>query len=832
VGAAIGLGVLGLVGSSAYESSTATAALDAQLEETCATDTGVALGAHDAAELDVYDGLAADIDHVAPALRTGYSVPLAWVPSGAATQPASTMVLVARDGQFSQLGAPVAEPAVGELVVPDWVDADGPLAVGNVVDVRPARDGDPQAEPVSLTVASRYPDIPVRPEPEFWCAWREAIRPTVLGDRLAPVVLVHPGTLELLPEGSTAVSWELWPDREGLRRDQAAGLVDEQRALLERVAELEARPELAAGTLGLETLVRRSGSVADFVALSIAPSRYAAALAALVLLCGAGVLVAREQQHELRLRALRGVGPVGIARDQLHWLVPTTLVGALAGGLLAVAGVWLLGPSPLIEPAALISGSAAGVVGWLIGLVVVALLIGWRGAALVDRRERRRTRVPFVFEGLLVVAAVWSFLRLDRLGGVRQVGVEVRGGDLAAQSFPLLGASAVVALMWRPTTWAVRRLRGTGGGLSPGPLLGWRRVTADAAISTTVVLATAASVAFAFQAELLTASVGRLLDDKAELFTGSDLAISVLEEPAALDGLGAAATSVARVEVDDGSMTVLAVDPATFADVAFWRDDAMDVGLDDAMSAITADGSARVRAISVDPSVDEQLGPRTVGIGGRDVEIDVVLDAAFFPGFRHREPLLVIDRSTLEARAPLQVWVKDPQPDVLGALEAQGVRVTSVNAADDVFSVTSFLATQWAYTSLAILGALIGLVTLLAQLLVLDARQGSRRVAHVLARPMGLRRRDETVAIAVEIGLPLLVGVAFGGVIGWLGARLAIERLDSLRDLEPPGVLVSDVDTLLIAVAVSLVAVVVGALIGRISLARTRPMEVMRGAAD
>ena len=62
MGAAIGLGVLGLVGSSAYESSTATAALDAQLEETCATDTGVALGAHDAAELDVYDGLAADIN--------------------------------------------------------------------------------------------------------------------------------------------------------------------------------------------------------------------------------------------------------------------------------------------------------------------------------------------------------------------------------------------------------------------------------------------------------------------------------------------------------------------------------------------------------------------------------------------------------------------------------------------------------------------------------------------------------------------------------------------------------------------------------------------------
>ena len=148
-----------------------------------------------------------------------------------------------------------------------------------------------------------------------------------------------------------------------------------------------------------------------------------------------------------------------------------------------------------------------------------------------------------------------------------------------------------------------------------------------------------------------------------------------------------------------------------------------------------------------------------------------------------------------------------------------------------VFNVTSFLTVRWAYATLSILGVLVGIVVLLAQLLVLDARRQSRQAAHVLTTRMGLTMRGEAIGLVAELGPALASGAALGVLLGWLVTRVSISRLDSLRHLAPPARLASQPSAalpILVAVVGSLVVLVA---VGLVMIRRTRAMEVMRGTA-
>ena len=169
-------------------------------------------------------------------------------------------------------------------------------------------------------------------------SYRGEIRPNSLGDRPPPLLLASDATFDLLPVASWFRVWQLWPDADGLRRDQAATLASGLEAVIDREHTALGLETGGAEPVGLEAQVRRSGQVANFVALTIAPVRYAAVAAALTSPCAAGLLAARAQRRELRLRALRGVGVFGLARLQVRWLVPVTLVGAAAGASAAGGG--------------------------------------------------------------------------------------------------------------------------------------------------------------------------------------------------------------------------------------------------------------------------------------------------------------------------------------------------------------------------------------------------------------------------------------------------------------------------------------------------------------
>jgi hypothetical protein len=217
----------------------------------------------------------------------------------------------------------------------------------------------------------------------------------------------------------------------------------------------------------------------------------------------------------------------------------------------------------------------------------------------------------------------------------------------------------------------------------------------------------------------------------------------------------------------------------------------------------------------------------------RPIEVRPVATARWFPGLRNGATLVVVDASALRALIPTatEIWLRDPPPDAVARLSAAGLVVRSPRDLTEVFDVTSFLTVRWSYATLTMLAALVGIVVLLTQLLVLDARRQNRQAAHVLTTRMGLTAKGEAIGLVAELAPALISGAALGVLIGWIVSRASVARLDSLRQLRPPARLIAEPST-----AIPLVVGVVGTLVllvvvGVVMVRRTRVMEVMRGTA-
>ena len=191
------------------------------------------------------------------------------------------------------------------------------------------------------------------------------------------------------------------------------------------------------------------------------------------------------------------------------------------------------------------------------------------------------------------------------------------------------------------------------------------------------------------------------------------------------------------------------------------------------------------------PLDDKQL--RSVQGGGMLVQ--PVADAAFFPGFRNGATLVVVDRQAL-ADATFgvaeEIGIRQPPADAATQLTSAGIVVRSPRERADVFEVTSFLD---------------GALVLWRPRCVRAAGRG-RRPGRGAAGPrrqagaaaggrsvptlrMGHRVVDEALAVFTELALPLLGGVGLGTVLGVGVCRVAVPRLDTLRQLGASGPLSS-----------------------------------------
>lgn len=892
VGAASALVAVGLAGGPLYVSSAASEAVQVGLDNTCIADAGLVYTLPGNADPEIearLDDLAGDVRFAQSPIHTTYGQ-FAYTLVGGRDELTDNVVMLSRTDDLAQVGF-VDQPLGDDTVlVPERGEALAGVTAGSEMRVdRPPAAGRPdlfgilgrpgvagveyqpdgsltvrhddgsttvvdagmQSEtlpPLQLTVAGRYADLAYRPETDYWCTLRDLIRPNNMGDLPPMIVIADPIVMRELPRQSLTRVWELRPDAKGLTRHEARLLIDDLAALPVRYEERYPDPAASADSTvrsgsrrppgadipetTLERIVRQAEAVSQTVSRTMAPIRFGGLAAGVLLLAGAGVMLARERRSALRLRLLRGDSPITLGCIEAGREAFAIVAGTAVGVGLAFTAVRLLGPTPELEPAPTRTAVLAAVAGCVGAMVVVGAVVGFAASRTVDRSPSRLRRlVPW--EAVLAVLAVLSYRHLDQAGGVRLVGDDVRGGDLLAQGFPLLALAAPLALVARPLTWLARSSRRVGARLPTPILVGLRRVGAEPAASAMVVLATGLAFGSFVVSRSMTDSAEQLLADKADTFLGADeivIVTEVLPLPADLVG-----TVVGRIGGRSDGLTVdiIGVDADSLERTVRWRDDAADTTLARLLAPLA-------RPVGNDPSdpIPAIVAGGTLGslsvrtINRDDLQIEQTGTARWFPGLHAGATTIIVPIDALIARGVSlaeEVWLRDPPADARQQLAEAGFRARESRRAPDVFDVISFRSVRWSYSALGAFGALTGVVVVFAQLLVLDARRRARQTAWVLSRPMGARIRHEVVAVVTELAVPFTVGASLGLAAALGVLAIAVPRLDTLRQLQPPARVVFDLQSLAVATGVGVGALLVLTVIGVVGTRRGRPIELMRG---
>ena len=844
VAAIVALGAACLAGSPLYLSSVGSAAVQNELRHTCLADVGlvIPMGGAQPDSIARLEKMVEPISaHTQPSVVTRIAPDLS-VDTGDPSGKLIRAHLVYRDGQEQNLLRTVKPVGDGQVLAPEWMSPPAGTKPGDQVTLLSNDNSGKLAWKRTFTVVDTYPRVPTRPESSYWCGIRKLFRSASNdpADPPTPVLLTTSDDIRQA-EAFRVVEWEVRPNPEGLSRHDASGLADQFNAIAKEARHSvdvdETFDDLIDGE-PLKTVVRHAGASTEVVAGTMAPVRLVGLLSSLSLLGSATVLVTRERQRELRLRLLKGQSPWSLGLRVACGTSSAVAAGIVVGGLLALAAVRFFGPASELETAAVRSAIEYTLVGAVVAFVVIAIVAAGRARTFVDSRLRRRSWARLVpWEVIPVAAAAVTYARLDRIGGIQQVGAKVAHSDFWAQSFPLLAILAPLAVLARPTIALLRRWRFAGKHMPPTVMTGLRRSLAEPGITAAVLLATALAAGSFTLSQLLTDSASSQLTEKAAVFLGSDLEMTTRDITTLPEPFDKTGTIVTRSQGRSGSQSVdlLGIDHTTFVRAVHWREDASDRSLTDLVDAVGVDDvpatPAAVPAIVVGgPLPDTVLKSLVL----KPMTVDPVATARWFPGFHNGAIMVIVDKDLLKANgfsSSSEIWLRDPPIDAETQLSDAGVLVRSPRDLSAVFDVTSFVTVRWAFATLSILGVLVGIVVLLAQLLVLDARRQTRQASHVLTTRMGLTSRGEAIGLIAELGPALVVGAVLGVVIGWTVTKLSVVRLDSLRQLKPPARVIAHPAAglpILVGVLVSLAVLVV---VGFVMIKRTRAMEVMRGTA-
>ena len=724
-----------------------------------------------------------------------------------------------------------------------------------VVNDLPDQQGVLRPVELALPIAGVYRDLAKAPVAPFWCSLRPVIYPPSIGSDVPT-----PSVALLAPEQFRTIVSRLSPDNvtqqfelplatEGLT---AAAAHQTAREIMRWRQAVEASPwfdpvgsvRASGGDLG--HLVERADLVRGSLRSTVGPVTVAGVLVALLLVGAAGSFWAERRREEVALLVARGVGPLALTAKALLEMAPALVLGAAAGWGAAIALVRSLGPSPLMGGHSIVLSGAAVGGSLALGLILLGLVAGSRFRAESEaRRGHRGSRLVLVPWELGVLAGAGVLLTKLVRGGAA-VGAD--GGSVGAVSqidplliaFPLLLLAGGVALGLRALAVALPRLGRGGEQWSPARYLAARRVAAARGVALLLTAAAALPVGVLVYSASMTATVEETVDAKIHVFTGSDVVAQVVTPgvPTVLADHATAVERLDQVSLDGFEVDLLGVDPATFAQGAYWNGHFAHSSLDALARRLGPTGSDGVTPVLLSGrgavgSIAELEFPGFKAGETRQLRVRFVGVAKHLPGEANGRPVVLVDRKLLMSQTDSlfhQVWVRGDADRAVRDLAASGAPVVYVQRARDVLDSSSYLPVSYAFELLRALAVLTGAIGAGGLLLYLETRTRSRRVAYALARRMGLSRRGHLRSLLLEIGGLLAVGLVLGGALAVASSVGAYRRLD-LDPFVPPA-------PLLVVPATPIALVVLGtALLGGLaclaaqrSADRATPSEVLREA--
>ncbi len=569
----------------------------------------------------------------------------------------------------------------------------------------------------------------------------------------------------------------------------------------------------------------------------------AGALVALAVIGAVAAFGLARRRVEMEFLFARGVGPVAVGGRALLEAVLPVVAGALVGFGLAFATVELAGPQGAIDHGALrdAAGKVAIAVG--VGLVLVGIVSG----ALYAARTRpttgahRRRSVPW--ELPVLVAAGWCLYRLLDTGALSGGSAGVARPSVYLLLFPILAIAGVAGLASRALVravalWRARTVRRS----SEATYLAAHRLAAAPRLLVLLVTASALALGIFAYSETVVSSYRETVRSASLLSTGADVK-GLTSFDREIPDLPVPVTKVTKlyssgtITLDGVPADLMAVDPATFAETAYWDGRFASSSLDSLLASLEEGGSP-LPVVSVG-------GPgkaSTLRMPAGSVPVRVAGTARAFPGMSRDRALVVVAQDPFVAAVeragfhnPLddpgaftEMWAKGETvrtERLLAASSARPFPLSTAREAQTKPEVTAFTRT---FTFLEALGLAAALLGVAGVVVYLQVRQRGNAVAFGLARRMGLRPRSHRRAVTLELGLALAVAFVLGLGLALLTARLVLTEVEPIRSIsavplfEPP-VLVAALG----AAVVALVAVVGGALAHR-AAARANLAEVLR----
>jgi putative ABC transport system permease protein len=689
-------------------------------------------------------------------------------------------------------------------------------------------------------------DEPVRP---YWCPYSKLFANLVFDDRgPAPIAIAtRPGVLTAALGGTDSFNqalqvntrWTAAVDAPHLTVGDARRLVAAQEQAAATVGrDYRATPgSPGSAALNIETnpnlrdFADQATRIRDGLRGPVLPIALGGTLLALLLVGAAGSYWVDRRYPEVRLLASRGVGPAGLAALAALELAIPALLGAAAGLGLAYALVSWLGPAPELDswaPRFAILTSTAALAA---GLVLLAAVAGVRARNTVERPIGSRRRWPALvpWELALLAAAALAYNAL-RHGTAVRLDHNVAQVNLLLVAFPLLFLAGGAMLLVRLLTLLLPLVRRGSERAGPAVYLAARRVISAPLVSATVLAVVSLPIGVLAYSGAVTQTTAYMLDAKARVFTGGVVALESTDlprDPAALSRVGTVVMRYENATVAGAPVTVLAIDPATFARYAFW-DDRFGGALPPLLDRLRQRGSGgAVPAIAV----RAPAGRQQTEIGNRTITLDV-RPVAVLPGQRLTNPLYLVDAGVLgpidnTAERFTEIWTDD-QAAAQRAMAAQEMHLLLLSTDDSVRQTANFLGVTWAFGYLEALAALVGLVAVGGLLLYLETRQRTRVAGYALARRMGLSGRAHFGSLLAELGVLIGAAAVVGASLALLAVRLVYQRLDLDVDRPPPPLLSLPLADLAWAGLAAAVVAVAAAAYAHTAASRADASEVMR----
>ena len=839
-----------------FLSSSGTASLERQAAERCSVASGATLNA--TAESSRFAAAAQATSRHRPELGPGIvtRLPLITLSVTPVAGGQSWLTqLLSRTDAIDHV-EPVEQTDVGEggVWVSDRLAANAGIHAGDEVAISSL------TTPVVVPVAGVYRDLLSETLDDYWCPLEPALAATnPYGDLPPPPILVDEPTfialadgLELgIGDGPPPTGWVRYetPVVEDLTLSEANDLTAFYRewpALI--AAELDGEGTPNVGPPGLESdlpfMTDRSEALRASVGGGIIPVAVAAVLASAGMVAAAAALWADRKQQELALLVARGAGPGAIGVKAALELSSAIVVGTVAGFGAAYASVRVFGPSPHLEPDAVLRAAWLAVFGAGVAAVLFGVVAAVRSGARLREHAKRRWHLGLVpWELGLGALAVVSYQRLGRIGVPEVEGATVENVDPLALAFPLLFLAFSLAVLVRIARPWLRRRRGTGAAGPPrhwAPYLARRRLAAGQAAAVTFFAASALSFGVLLYASTLTQSLTTTLDAKVMTFVGSDTVVQLAGASPVPEAIAAESTAVVRLggRLDGEPVEVIAVDPATFADGAFWDSTFAGASLDELLGRLPTGAPVSagdsVAAIAIGDA--ERSGTLELTGAEEARSIETVGEATLFPGATRGRQLLVVSAAELPAfgddlASAFEIWSTAPRDEVVDALAEAGAQVVFARAAAGIFDQTVFLTVTWTFGFMRSLGIVAGAIAIGGLAIYLDARRRARALGYAFLRRMGLTPATHRRALLLEISSTVLVGAAAGILLAVAAGWLVHRRLDPVPSIPPGTLLRLPLPLLATAVAVAVAVCVAGAFVAQRLADRDDPMEVLRAGA-